>query len=214
MVTGGDNRIYNEPMIEEFMRAARQGDLETLQSHPELVNIHHDGATALHFAAIEGRIEAARWLLEHGAALDAKDDQYGATPAAWANEKGRQDMVDFLLAQGAAITPFEAAAFGKLDRLQAFVAADPSLLTREREWGTLAHTACIWGRTEILEWLIGQGIEIERRSRQGLTPLDIAENQARDARRHAPILLDRSKTEIERNCARIAARLRGALHAE
>src|SRR5580704_3365323 len=105
-------------MIEEFMRAAREGDVGALSLHSELINIRHEGASALHVAAIEGQLEAARWLLEHGAALDTRDDQFGMTPAAWANEKGRDGMVDFLLSQGAAITPFEAAAFGKLDRLQ------------------------------------------------------------------------------------------------
>src|SRR5450755_3241852 len=92
-----------ELMIEEFMRAAREGDLDALSRHPELVNVRHDGATALHFAAIESQLEAAQWLLEHGAALDIRDDEYEMRPAAWANEKGRHTMLDFLLAQGARI---------------------------------------------------------------------------------------------------------------
>jgi len=125
------------------MSAARDGDVGALNLHPELVNVRHDGATALHFAAINGRLDAVRWLLEHGAMLDAEDDEFGMTPVAWANEKGQRSMVDFLLAQGASIRPFEAAAFGKLDRLQAFVAADPSVITQEHEWGTVVHTACI-----------------------------------------------------------------------
>ena len=202
-----------ELMIEEFMRAAREGDVDALSRHPELVNVRHDGATALHFAAIEGQLEAAQWLLEHGAALDIRDDEYGMTPAGWANEKGRQAMLDFLLAQGAVIAPFEAVAFGKLDRLQAFVAADRSVLIREEEWGSLVHTACIWGRIEALEWLIAEGMDLERQSRQGFTPLEIAERQARDGRRHTPIVLEERKMELERDCSHIAKRLREALHA-
>src|SRR5271154_5430634 len=108
------------------MRAAREGDIGALSRHPEMVNIRHEGASALHVAAIEGQLEAARWLLEHGAALDTRDDEFGMTPAAWANEKGREAMLDFLLSQGAVITPFEAAGFGKLLRLQSFAAADRS----------------------------------------------------------------------------------------
>jgi ankyrin repeat protein len=200
-------------MIEEFMSAARDGGIATLDLHPELVNVRHDGATALHFAAINGRLDAVRWLLEHGAALDAQDDEFGMTPVAWANEKGQRSMVDFLLAQGASIQPFEAAAFGKLDRLQAFAAADPSVLTREHEWGTVVHTACIWGQIEILEWLISQGASLTQKSSQGLTPLDIAQNQAKDGRSHAPIVLDERKAEIELDCARIVARLREAASA-
>ncbi len=195
------------------MRAAKDGDLDALSLHPELVNIRNDGAAALHVAALEGQLDAVRWLLENGAALDIRDDEFGMTPAAWANEKGRQAIVDFLLSQGAVITPFEAAAFGKLDRLQAFAAADRSVLTREQEWGSVAHAACIWGRIDILEWLISEGLDLDRSSRQGFMPLEIAERQAADGRRHTPIVLDERKREIERDCARIAELLRGALHA-
>jgi len=195
------------------MSAARDGDVGALNLHPELVNVRHDGATALHFAAINGRLDAVRWLLEHGAMLDAEDDEFGMTPVAWANEKGQRSMVDFLLAQGASIRPFEAAAFGKLDRLQAFVAADPSVITQEHEWGTVVHTACIWGQIEILEWLISQGASLMQKSSQGLTPLEIAERQAKDGRSHTPIVTEERKAEIERDCASIAARLREAVSA-
>ncbi len=190
------------------MRAARDGDVDVLSLHPELINIRHEGATALHVAAIEGQFDAVRWLLQHGAALDTRDDEFGMTPAAWANEKGRQDMLDFLLSQGAAITPFEAAAFGKLDRLQAFAAADRSVLTREREWGSVVHAACMWGRIEVVEWLILEGVDFQRRSRQGFTPVEIAERQAADNPGHTSILLEERKREVRRDCARIAERLR------
>jgi ankyrin repeat protein len=197
-----------ETGVVEFMRAARDGDLGALSLHPELINIRHEGATALHIAAIEGQWDAVRWLLQHGAALDTRDDEFGMTPAAWANEKGRQDMVDFLLSQGAAITPFEAAAFGKLDRLQAFAAADRSVLTLEREWGSVVHAACMWGRIEVVEWLILEGVDLRRRSRQGFTPLEIAERQAADDPGHTSILLEERKREIKRDCVRIVERLR------
>jgi ankyrin repeat protein len=199
-------------VIEEFMRAARDGDIGVLSSHPELLNIRHEGATALHVAAIEGQLDAVRWLLEHGAALDTRDDEFGMTPAAWANEKGRQAMVDFLLSQGAVITPFEAAAFGKLDRLQAFAAADRSVLTREQEWGSVVHAACMWGRVDVVEWLILEGVDLRHRSRQGFTPLELAERQAADDCLHTSILLEERKREIKRDCARIVALLRGATH--
>jgi len=196
-------------VIDEFFRAASDGDLETLSRFPELVNIRHQGASALHVAAIEGQMDAVRWLLEQGAVLDTKDDEFGMTPAAWANEKGRTAVVEFLLSEGALITPHEAAGFGKLERLQEFARADPSVLAREEQWGTPVHSACIWGRPEVLEWLIAQGADIRKRSRQGQTPLDIAEHQSKNGRSHTPIVLEERKAELERECARIAARLRG-----
>jgi ankyrin repeat protein len=217
-VTCGDNYVgrrvlYQTWMIQEFMRAAGRGDLETLELRPELVNIRHEGASALHVAAIEDQLEAAEWLLEHGAALDTRDDEFGMTPAAWANEKGREAMVEFLLSQGAVIAPFEAAGFGKLLRLQAFAAAGRAVLTREEEWGTVAHAACIWGRVEILDWLLLESVDFDHRSRQGFTPLESAERQAANGRRHTPIVLDARKAAIERDCGRIVEGLREALHA-
>src|SRR5260370_39659251 len=98
-------------MMEEFMSAARDGDVGALNLHPELVNVRHDGATALHFAALNGRLDAVRWLLEHGATLDAQDDKFAMTRVAWATEKGKCAVVDFLLAQRASIRAFSAASF-------------------------------------------------------------------------------------------------------
>lgn len=46
----------------------------------------HDGVTALHRAAMGGRAEAARVLLAHGAAVNALDGMFSATPLVWAAE--------------------------------------------------------------------------------------------------------------------------------
>src|SRR5690606_7200409 len=43
-----------------------------------------DGVTALHRAAMAGRAESVRVLLEHGAAVNALDDMFAATPLLWA----------------------------------------------------------------------------------------------------------------------------------
>jgi len=91
-----------------------------------------------------------------------------------------------------------------------FAAADPSVITQEHKWGTVVHTACIWGQIEILDWLMSQGAIITQASPQGLTPLEIAQNQAKDGRSHTPIVINERKAEIERTCARIVERLREA----
>ena len=46
----------------------------------------HDGVTALHRAAMAGRAEATRVLIAHGAAVDALDGMFAATPLLWAAE--------------------------------------------------------------------------------------------------------------------------------
>ena len=59
------------------------------------------GRTALHHYAGRGDVPNARLMLEHGADINAIDDQYHGTPLAWAARKGQEAMVRFLLVEGA-----------------------------------------------------------------------------------------------------------------
>lgn len=59
------------------------------------------GRTALHHYARRGDVPNARLMLEHGADIDALDDQHHGTPLAWAARKGHEDMVLVLLSAGA-----------------------------------------------------------------------------------------------------------------
>ena len=59
------------------------------------------GMTTLHVVAGQGTVEAARWLLDHGAAIHARDGEFDSTPLAWAARAGREDMARFLLSRGA-----------------------------------------------------------------------------------------------------------------
>jgi hypothetical protein len=220
IVSGSEHRKsgmawYDFPLLmnalQDFMDAAREGDIDTLSRSPELVKSRYEQATALHFAAINGQIEAARWLLDHGADLEARDTEFHVTPLTWANEKGHTEMVAFLIERGAAINLWQAAALGRVDRLAELVAANPELLEEERDWGNVVHQACFWGRIEVLEWLIDHGANIRLRSSHGFTPLEVAERQARDARTHTPMVLPARKAEIEKASIRLAERLRAAL---
>ena len=58
------------------------------------------GATALHLAAVQGRLDVVRLLLDRGARVDALDTN-GRTPLMWAAAAGRADAVKELLARGA-----------------------------------------------------------------------------------------------------------------
>ena len=60
------------------------------------------GMTALHIVAGQGTVDAARWLLDRGADINARDREFESTPLAWAARAGREDMVRFLLSRGAA----------------------------------------------------------------------------------------------------------------
>lgn len=50
------------------------------------------GTTALHEAALSGNVEMARWLVDHGASLEALDDRFHSTPAGWASHGGHASL--------------------------------------------------------------------------------------------------------------------------
>lgn len=61
------------------------------------------GMTALHILAGQGTVDSARWLLDRGADIHARDREFESTPLAWAARAGRADMVRFLLSRGARV---------------------------------------------------------------------------------------------------------------
>jgi ankyrin repeat protein len=69
---------------------------------PNHMNWHR--FTLLHHMAAEGEMAKACLLLDHGAAIDAIDDEYLSTPLGVAARRGQQAMVDLLLERGANAT--------------------------------------------------------------------------------------------------------------
>jgi ankyrin repeat protein len=92
--------------LEALHRAAAVGDIDTLsrllaEGHP-LTHYDERHYTALHHAVLHGELAAARWLLEHGAAVDAHDTaNIGETALSVAVRGEHVDVVALLLAHGA-----------------------------------------------------------------------------------------------------------------
>jgi ankyrin repeat protein len=59
------------------------------------------GITPLHQFARQGDVENARIFLDHGAELDARDEDIRSTPLGWAAKFGSLPMVELLLERGA-----------------------------------------------------------------------------------------------------------------
>ena len=81
--------------LDKLKEAAKQGAVEAVRaivrSHPELINAKDEtGATAIHYAAFDGRSDVVRLLVELGADINATDTRFGATPAGWAIEYIRE----------------------------------------------------------------------------------------------------------------------------
>ncbi len=115
--------------------AARLGMLERLQQRvaeaPAVVHARGgDGQTPLHFAAT---VEVARFLLEHGADIDALDVDHESTPAQYMLRvtnphhyaRDRQDVARFLVAQGCRTDILMAAALGDVDLVHRHLDRDP-----------------------------------------------------------------------------------------
>jgi len=67
--------------------------------NPNHMNWHH--LTLLHDMAQDGDLEKARLLLDHGADINAVDEEYRSTPLGLAARWGHRDMVALLLERGA-----------------------------------------------------------------------------------------------------------------
>jgi ankyrin repeat protein len=67
--------------------------------NPNHMNWHH--VTLLHDMAQDGHIAKARLLLDHGADIDAVDEEYRSTPLGFAARWGQREMAALLLERGA-----------------------------------------------------------------------------------------------------------------
>jgi ankyrin repeat protein len=109
--------------------AARLGMLdrleELLSSRPQLVHARGgDGQTPLHVAR---SIEVAECLLDHGAAIDARDVDHESTPAQYL-VRDRQDVVRHLVRQGCQTDILMVAALGDVDRVRRHLEMDPEAI--------------------------------------------------------------------------------------
>lgn len=69
---------------------------------PDQMNWQHQ--TLLHWASLHDTPECARILLDAGATMTARDDEYRSTPLAWAARADKPRIVEFLLSRGAPVS--------------------------------------------------------------------------------------------------------------
>jgi ankyrin repeat protein len=110
-----------------------------------------DGKRPLHFART---IPIARFLLEHGAEIDALDDDHDSTPAQHL-VGDRPEVAGFLVAQGARSDLLLATALGDVALMRRHLDSDPGALAMrvDQDWFPMIDTAANGGH--IYQWTLG-----------------------------------------------------------
>jgi len=136
-------------------------------------------ATPLHMAALHGRLDVAKLLLEHGAKLEPRgsDKLYGATPLYLAAQNGNFDMVNELINAGAdvncrlrkiGVTPlFVAAERGHSDVVSLLIEHNATPHARNWNGVTALGVAAMAGKIKIVQELLITGAEVNSRDNEG-----------------------------------------------
>jgi len=178
----------NPAMIERLLKAG----VDANAAGPE-------GETALMTAARTGRVEAARVLLAHGAAVDAREMWHGQTALMWAAAQRHAGMIRELVARGAdvnarsnlekwerqttaeprekwlplgSMTPLLfASREGCLDCAKVLVEAKADLDAADPDGITPTISALINGHYDVAAFLIEKGAQVNLGDKTGRTPL-------------------------------------------
>ena len=104
---------------------------ELLSADPSLVHARGgDGQTPLHFAKT---VEVARYLLDRGADIDARDIDHEGTPAQWM-VRDRPDVARYLVERGCTTDILLASALGDITLVRTLIESEPrSIHTRVTE---------------------------------------------------------------------------------
>jgi ankyrin repeat protein len=100
-----DTILRHQP---DALRGVALGDVKDASFARRLVDCGADparanwlGVTPLHRFAAQGNLDVASVCLEHGADVNAIDDEYRSTPLGWAARAGQRAAVEWLLEHGA-----------------------------------------------------------------------------------------------------------------
>ena len=162
-----------------LIEAAKVGDLSAIRQVLELRedavhlrNSHHN--TALRSAVSAGQLEAAEFLVAHGADIH-QVNHGGSSLMEVAVYSGHPATVRWLGRGGFEIGILELSAIGDLDGVLGVLESEPkSLDQRDRRGLTALHHAARCGHVKLVEQLVERGADLEAANRHGHVPLSVA----------------------------------------
>lgn len=168
--------------------AAAQGDVARLellyeQDPKNLLRQDVGGASALHYAALNHQLAAARFLLRHGVDVNAVNLQ-GQSPIFYAVTANDERMVDFLIASGA--DPDRVDRYGLTPVYLAVVRGFPAMVERLGTYGVNTevqhaaghrplHEAVLRSNPNMVRILLMMGANRDARNKAGVTALELAQ---------------------------------------
>lgn len=173
------------PPPSELVKACQIGDLNRIKElfesgEASAADIEPDGTSALHWAAINNRLNICRFLLENGAQVDSRGGDLAATPLHWAAKYGLVYIVHLLIQHGA--DPLRSDSQG-FNALHLAVHSSNVLLviyllhqelpvdTPDPSGRTALHWAAYQGDSLTVDALLKWGADVKITDSLGFTPL-------------------------------------------
>jgi hypothetical protein len=147
------------------------------------------GMPGLHFAAMEGRFDVVRHLVNQGASLIHAAGYSQYTCWGLALTHGHEAISNFLIDQGLTLTLHEAVMAGRVDLIEDALGEDPATVySLDATWHdhecheqtTPLHTAAYYDRPEITRLLLDRGADPATRSAEGQTAIEVAQSFLHD----------------------------------
>jgi ankyrin repeat protein len=143
---------------------------------------NNDGMTALHYAAISGKVKAMEALIKHGADINAKAND-GRTALHYAASFGKVEAMEALMKLGAdknanandGRTALHLVAyFGQVKEMEALINHGADINVKDSYGHTALYLAAISGEVKAMEALIEHGADINAKANDGRTVLHLA----------------------------------------
>lgn len=184
-------REFLSAQSSSFHLAAFKGDLATINSSiatpsskKALLNQKIvKGLTPLHLAVLGMKFSAVQTLIQSGALVNIRDDDYHQTPLHFAAKRGYVDILKELIQNGASIdiqdeagkTPLHLAALNGHQNIIKELIENGASIDKQDDLGWSAlHFASRYGRIYALRMLLQLKASIDIQNNSGLTPLHLA----------------------------------------